>query len=34
MKILIITFWKVFSREGINSNNYATQEKFKGVNKE
>lgn len=34
MKILIITFWKVFSREGINSNDYATKEKFKGVKKE
>lgn len=34
MKILIITFWKVFSREGINANDYATKEKFKGVKKE
>jgi len=34
IKILIITFWKVISREGINSKNDATSKKFKGINKE
>ena len=34
IKILIITLWKVISREGINSINYATSKKFKGLNKE
>ena len=34
MKILIITCWKVFSREGINANDHITIEKFKGPKKE